>query len=495
MLKRITLSFLLSFFTVFIFSQNGTLKGFVKDNDGEGVLSANVIIDISKGLAATCGIDGDYELELPAGEYYVLYKSLSKKDKIIKTVIVADETKIQNVVLEDEAEMINTVVVTASKYAKKLSEETVSIEVLSNDLIESNNITDAEDGISKVPGVTITEGQANIRGGSGWSYGAGSRVMVLYDGLPLISAEGGDAKWTFIPIENTEQIEVIKGAASSIYGSGALNGVINVRTGYAKSVPETKISLYSGLFMSPPSYEGAWWMKEGNQLPFKTGFTLLHKRKFKQNDLVFHGQFEQEKSTLKFHDEGHVRFGIKYRHRFKNIEGLSMGLNTNIYRGWGRNFFLWDGDGEKQRIPMAGTSTRYQSFRWTIDPFVKYIDKKENNFSYKFRYFNTANETEQGQGSIPINYYNELQYNRYFENIKFNIVAGLVGNYSTIRSATGNSEETLTGEFNAYNIAPYIQLEKKLFASRLNLTFGARYEYFNLKSIHFESNNIEFRPS
>ena len=78
-------------------------------------------------------------------------------------------------------------------------------------------------------------------------------------------------------------------------------------------------------------------------------------------------------------------------------------------------------------------------------------DEKGNMFSYKFRYFNTTNEAEQGQGSVPINYYNEFQYNRYFKKIKFNVVAGMVASYSTVRAFKG-SDETLTGEFNSLNL-------------------------------------------
>ncbi len=488
---RITFVIIFTLLFSIINAQDAILKGVITDEDGEGIIQGSVIIDISKSQATTTGIDGDYELKLPAGKYSVLYRSLSKKDETIEIVLKTGETKIQNLTLEDKAELINQVVVTASKYAKKLSEETVSVEVLSNETITSNNITDAENAISKVPGVTVTEGQANIRGGSGWSYGAGSRVMVLYDGLPLISPEGGDAKWAFIPIENVEQIEVIKGAASSIYGSGALNGVINVRTGYAKKDPETRISMYAGAFAAPPNHEGAWWLEEGNQIPFKAGFTILHKRKIKRFDLVLNTSIDQKKSTLKDNDSGYARFGVKLRYRFKQLEGLSIGLNSNFYRSWGSNFFLWNGDYEKQRTPMPGTSTKYQSIRWTIDPFINYRDNKGNQFSYKFRYFNATNKQGQGQGSIPLNYFSEVQYNRYFKKMKFNIVTGMVVNYSTIRSSSGNATETLTGEFNAFNLAPYIQLEKKLFGERLNLSFGARYEYFNLKSVQFETNGLQ----
>lgn len=489
MIKSITL-FCLS---VFLFSaalaQDATLSGRVTETNGEGVINASVIVDLSKGYAVATDIDGNYELKLPAGEHSVLYRSLGLKDKTINISLAAGEKKTQSIVMQEQASLINTIVVTASKYEKRLSEETVSIEVMSKDLLENNNIIDAEDALTKVPGVTVTEGQANIRGGSGWSYGAGSRVAVLYDGLPLLSAEGGDAKWSFIPIENVEQIEVIKGAASSIYGSGALNGVINVRTGYAKKDPETKVEIFAGAFASPINQEGAWWLKNGNQTPFETGASILHKRKMGQFDLVIHAQYSQEKTTFQDANMAQGRGGFKFRYRSKKVPGLNMGVNTNIYQSWGKNFFLWDGDFEKQRIPMPGTSTTFQSFRWTIDPFINYRDEKGNQFSYKFRYFNTTNQTEQGQGSVPVNYYNEFQYNRYFKEVGVNIVAGLVGSYSTVR-ATKGSEGTLSGEFNSYNFAPYVQLEKKLFQDKLNLSFGARYEYFNLRSINFDVDGL-----
>ena len=84
--------------------------------------------------------------------------------------------------------------------------------------------------IDQVPGVNVVDGQANIRGGSGFSVGAGSRVLVLVDDLPMLAADAGDAKWSFLPTENLAQIEIIKGASSVTYGSSALSGSINIRT-------------------------------------------------------------------------------------------------------------------------------------------------------------------------------------------------------------------------------------------------------------------------
>jgi outer membrane receptor protein involved in Fe transport len=66
---------------------------------------------------------------------------------------------------------------------------------------------------------------------------------VLIDDLPLLTADANDAKWNIIPMENVDQLEVIKGAASALYGSGALNGIVNVRTAYPVNEPYTKVTV------------------------------------------------------------------------------------------------------------------------------------------------------------------------------------------------------------------------------------------------------------
>ena len=110
-------------------------------------------------------------------------------------------------------------------------------------LIENKATRDAQAIVEQVPGVQINENQVSIRGGSGWSYGAGSRVMVMVDGMPMLAGDANDIKWSAIPLENISQIEILKGASSVLYGSSALNGVINIRTQYPKDKPVTKVNL------------------------------------------------------------------------------------------------------------------------------------------------------------------------------------------------------------------------------------------------------------
>ena len=103
--------------------------------------------------------------------------------------------------------------------------------------------------------MSLVDGEPQIRSGSGFSYGAGSRVMVLVDDLPVLSGDAGRPSWGFLPLENLEQIEIIKGASSVLYGSAALSGVINIRTRYPDARPLTRVSLQHGVYSDPRSAE------------------------------------------------------------------------------------------------------------------------------------------------------------------------------------------------------------------------------------------------
>ena len=93
-------------------------------------------------------------------------------------------------------------------------------------LIANKGFTNLEQAVNQSPGVFTMDGQVSIRGGGGYAYGAGSRVMLLWNGIPMLSPDVGDVKWNAVPMEQASQIEILKGASSVLYGSGALNGII-----------------------------------------------------------------------------------------------------------------------------------------------------------------------------------------------------------------------------------------------------------------------------
>ncbi|GIV43366.1 MAG: hypothetical protein KatS3mg035_0489 [Bacteroidia bacterium] len=79
--------------------------------------------------------------------------------------------------------------------------------------------------------------QPNIRGSAGYTYGSGTRVLTMLDGLPMISADRSGTNFDMLPTDNIKQVEVIKGASSVLFGAGAMGGVINVLTADPTIVP------------------------------------------------------------------------------------------------------------------------------------------------------------------------------------------------------------------------------------------------------------------
>jgi len=245
--------------------------------------------------------------------------------------------------------LLETMTVTASKYEKRLSESTVSVEVLKPELIANSNSITIDDALDKVSGVQLIDGQANIRGGSGYSYGAGSRVMLLIDDMPALQADAGFPNWGDMPVENIDQVEIVKGASSALYGSAALNGIINIRTGTPTSVPQTKLSASYRTFGNPADPAKKWW---GDTSRYEYVLSLVHKQKFDKLDVVgsvFHYR-EESFNRATYDDRYRGTLKLKYRLSDKAF----IGLNTLLNKGNDGDFFIWEFADSRAHNPIPG---------------------------------------------------------------------------------------------------------------------------------------------
>ena len=491
-MNKAVYSLLLSVFMPFaVMAQTATIKGYVKDADTkEELIGVNVVIK-GTNQGTTSGIEGDFELKVTPGTITVQFSYLGYDKKEETFTIKAGETKELMVILSEEATILTTTVVSASKFDKKMSEETVSIDVLKPTFLENQNLNNVEDAIKKNPGVTVLDGQVNIRGGSGYSYGAGTRVLLLLDDLPILQADAGFPNWSSIPMENIGQIEIIKGAASALYGSSAMNGIINIRTAYATGEPVTKFSMFSTVYDNPAKETDAdgnqirkdWWnldeIKIGDitkdlstaRRPYQTGFNFGHRQKFGKFDLVAGAQaiFGQEWKYGAYENRG--RFSIQTRYRIN--EKMNFGINGNIQGGKSGTFFLWNGnDGIKKYTPLdlVGDPTRTIAFRATVDPFFNYADDKGNRHKVLGRWYKVDNNNSNDQGNFSNFFYGEYQYQRRLDNINMTVSGGAVGSYVVVEAPL-YGDTTLSGR----NFAFFAQADKKFF-NKLNVSAGFRIE-------------------
>ncbi len=490
MRQRLTLLFSLSLFCHFAFSQNATLKGVVKDaSNGEALIG--VTVKTGETGAAT-DAEGAYMLSLPAGNYEVTFTFIGYEERTQSVRLVSGQTTELNVTLGDADNLLQTATVTSGKFEKPLGEVTVSLDVIKPRLIENTNSTSVDEVLVKVPGVSMIDGQASIRGGAGFSYGAGTRVLILVDDIPALQVDAGYPNWDDFPVENIAQMEVLKGAASALYGSSAMNGIINIRTGFAKDKPEMNASVFGKVWGAPKDERQKWWGHDTSsiQLPVETGFSICHRQKIDKLDVVLGIYGLYRDSYNKDTYSRYIRLTPNLRYRFS--DRLSVGLNSNFNFGRSGSFFIWGNDTD--RAYQAGLGSASKSLgrtRYTIDPSVQYVDAGGNRHKFLGRYYYVHNNNSGNQSNDSRMYYGEYQIQRRMDHLGLVATAGVVGIYTTVQA------ELYNGNYRNRNLAGYLQLDYKAF-ERLNLSAGVRYEQNRLKSpevIQIDPNNADTIPN
>ena len=214
-------------------------------NSKEPIVGAKIIA--SNGQKAISDFDGKFKLEVPTFPVTLITSFLPFAND---TLVVKSAGEI-TIALKERIQNIATIVVSAGRRSQDIEEVPISMEIVKTAMIDNKGISDLEQAVDQSPGVYAMDGQVSIRGGSGFSYGAGSRVLLLWNGVPMLSGDAGDTKWNSIPMEQASQIEILKGASSVLYGSGALNGIISLTEKEPGLKGETRVKIQSGLYGDP----------------------------------------------------------------------------------------------------------------------------------------------------------------------------------------------------------------------------------------------------
>lgn len=222
---------LLALFTIFVTSLSAqTIKGNVKDSNGEPVIGATVLEKGTKNNATVTDIDGNFSLKLtgnnPLQISYIGMKTL--------TVNTSGKSTI-NVTLEDEATNLEDLVVIGYGSVRR-KDLTGSVATVSSEALAAVPVASVSEALTgKMAGVQITttegspDADVKIRVRGGGSITQSNDPLLIVDGFPVESISD-------IPATDIEDITVLKDASSTaIYGSRGANGVILVTTKSGKS--------------------------------------------------------------------------------------------------------------------------------------------------------------------------------------------------------------------------------------------------------------------
>lgn len=258
-MKRSVFVCLLCFLYSLSFANVGKINGYVYDaKSGAPLPGANVQLD-GTFIGASSSMSGFFEItSVPPGEYLLKASYIGYKAVQLNIRVQVERSFSLDIKLEPTPLLGEQIVVTGSRQPENLASAAESINILSKDDISRRNSLRIDEALISVPGTTIVGENINIRGGSGYNRLGGHRVLVMLDEVPIMTSDMGESNWNILPVTEVEHIEVLKGASSSLYGSGALSGVVNIKTKKPTSGHSFGFRHTTGVYDDPSVPQWKW---------------------------------------------------------------------------------------------------------------------------------------------------------------------------------------------------------------------------------------------
>ncbi len=476
-----------SFLVIWILSlataaaQTGVITGRVTDmRSGEPLPGVNVLVQGTLRGAAT-DTSGRFSIQAVRPGTYTLSFALVGYKREMRSGVPVTEAKAIDLVVQLSAVAISTepVVVTASKHEQSFQEVPASVSVLDAAGLAYRNAVTVDEALRYVPGVNMTYDQVNIRGSSGYSRGAGSRVLLLVDGIPLLTGDTGELNFESIPTGQIDRIEVVKGAASALYGSSALGGVINVITRRVPDDPETRIRAYGDMYAKPSFSQWDW----SGGTRFQGGISASHSRHIGPVGLSLYASRMTDDSYRQNDWKKRTNLALRSDVGLSADDVLSVTANyLNQYRG---AYLYWKDLAHALVPPDAYQgetihSTRFYTtaiYTHTIAPSALVTTRAlwfKNRFTDTLGDRVDESKSDVLRGEVQVSW---LPTDRHI------LAFGVEGNYDQVRAS-------LFGNHHGGGGAAYAQDEMTLF-DPLRLTLGARFDIQSLDSMETSS---QFNP-
>ncbi|WP_337521092.1 TonB-dependent receptor [Segatella sp.] len=321
-----------------------TVKGVVKDANGEAIIGASVIEKGNAKNGTVTDLDGTYTLKVKRGATltisYIGY--------------ISQETKGGNIILEEDLKSLNEVVVIGYGTQKKADVTSAVVSVKAEDFTKGN-FNDAGDLIKgKVAGLTITRPSGDP--GATTQISLRGIATVSGNAQPLVLVDGVPGSLSSVPPENIASIDVLKDAsAAAIYGTRGAGGVIIITTKTGQREQRTEVT-YNGYVSF------STWAKKA--------------------DFMTSSDIRAGKTT--FNDEGYdtdwldaiSRVGVTQNHSIS----LSGGNAKTSYFG---NFTYRKAEGVMKKTGNESMSVAFDMSHWMLNDMLK-LNIKVNADQYQY---------------------------------------------------------------------------------------------------------------
>ena len=473
-MNRLNFSLLIILFSINSAIAQIVIMGQIVDNKEKPLEEANVYLRGTIMGAAT-NAEGQFRIEkVPAGEFVITVSMIGYQLKEVPVSIRNIAVDLGTIQLESSALQSQPIVVTAARHQQSLQDVSASIGNITKKEIEYRNAITIEDALKYESGLNLTGSQVNIRGSSGYSRGVGSRVLMLVDGVPYMTADTKEANFESLQINQIERIEIVKGAGSALYGSNAIGGVINIINKKIEPKSITNVRLYGGFYSDPYYPEWKW----SDRTRYLSGIKFDHSNRVSIVGYRIGASHDRDDSyrlndlMQRYHLSGMLEFNISPFDQL-NISATFMTQERE-------NFLYWKNLSNALIPPDDQLGDKVDSRRWHLSANYRHVRDQDTYYTIKTiwfqnRFSDNISDDQGRKGNESLSDYldGEFQYNFVLSNHQ--VTLGIAANVSRVSS-------NIFSDKKGYNGAFFAQDEIK-WEDTWTVTPGLRVDYFNLDEI------------
>lgn len=466
-MKRIIVLLTMLLFTATVFAQN-TYKAIIKDAKTNKILPGTTVKVLGINLGTISDNIGSVIIDnIPSGQQIIQFSYVGFKTKTDTLTFPLEQTSAAIVLMEaaEEDEELEEVVVSATRSSRTIDNIPTRVEVIAGEeLDEKGNMKPgdirmllAESTGIQTQQTSATSGNSSIR-----IQGLdGKYTQIIRDGFPLYSGFSGGLGLLQIAPLDLQQVEVIKGSSSTLYGGGAIAGLVNLVS--KKPTEERQLNFLlngtSALGLDASGFYGQKFEKVGLTIygaynkgtaydPSDIGLTAIPKfDRFTLNPKLF--VYFDEATTL------------------------SAGLNTTIEKRVGGDLEYVKGNGSDQHSYFEENKTQRYSTQIELEHRLNEKEKLvlRNSVSYYDRSIGLPGYLFSG---IQLSTYSEANYSRNGE--KADWVAGV--NFLTDNFKEDKNSDFALRSYNYTTIGGFVQNTWNI-AEKFTLESGIRGDYHN----------------
>lgn len=453
-MKKIVLTIVLILSVIQSYGQVLKVSGRVADSEGGPLEGVTVYVKGDKNSYTVTASDGKYEIDVP--EHSVLVFKLLGFLSCEKAV---EDCRHVDIVMEEDLMNLETVVVTGTRTPKLLKDSPILTRVITSADIKRVDALDVGDLLeAELPGIEFSYAMdqqvtLNMQG-----FG-GNSVLFLVDGERIAGETLDNIDYSRLNLDNVKRVEIIKGAASSLYGSNAVGGVVNIITSGATEPWSVNVNGRYGAHNE---------QRYGGSVGFMAGkFNSMTNVQYTSIDSY---SMKNEGDYNTFY--GGYNYSVKERLQYEVMEGLKFTARAGY-------FF-------RERDIQADTRDRYRDFSGGLKGEYDIDGKNRVELSYSYDQYDKSDYLLFNDADVRD--YSNVQhvlrgiYTYSFEpEGRHTMIVG--GDY--MRDYLMSYQFEGNGYYVQHTADVFTQIECNL-DERWHLTGGLRFDYFSQKKLsHF----------